>query len=223
VIRRALFRGPRNLGIDAGKSGLLVVDEDRPSAFGAYAGSADQVVPVTFTVSTGRGRHFYFRQPAVDPAGNSRGRLRDCGVDVKGLGGCVTGPGSVHASGTIYMPLDAWVPVAAAPDWLLAAVRWTPPAPDLGTVRPGRPESAFRRLQGVLAVVLSARAPVGDEPGERNSSLYWASCRTAEMIAAGEVDRAAAVDALSRAGCAVGLVHGDVQATIASALRRVAA
>src|ERR1017187_612200 len=62
VIRAALSRGLRNLGIDCGKSRLLVVDEDRPGAFDSYAASAGQRVPVTFTVTTGKGRHMYFRQ-----------------------------------------------------------------------------------------------------------------------------------------------------------------
>jgi hypothetical protein len=39
------------------------------------------------------------------------------------------------------------------------------------------------------------------------------------MIAAGQLDRATAVDALTQAGEAVGLGPGEVQATIASALR----
>ena len=42
------------------------------------------------------------------------------------------------------------------------------------------------------------------------------------MIAAGQLDRDAAVDVLARAGEAVGLGAGEVQATIASALRHAA-
>ena len=40
TIRAALSRGLRNVGIDCGKSGLLVVDEDRPGAFGASGAQA---------------------------------------------------------------------------------------------------------------------------------------------------------------------------------------
>jgi hypothetical protein len=67
-----------------------------------------------------------------------------------------------------------------------------------------------------VATVLDAHV------GERNNLLHWASCRTAEMIAAGQLDQATAIDVLARAGEAVGLGPGEVQATIASALRRAA-
>jgi hypothetical protein len=42
------------------------------------------------------------------------------------------------------------------------------------------------------------------------------------MIAARQIDQAAAVEALTEAGAAVGLGPGEVQATIASALRTAA-
>lgn len=68
VIRAALSRGLRNIGADCGKSGLLVVDEDRPGAFAEYAASVRKVIPKTFTVATSKGRHLYFRQPAARSA-----------------------------------------------------------------------------------------------------------------------------------------------------------
>ena len=215
VIRAALSRGLRNLGIDCGKSGLLVVDEDRPGAFDSYAASAGHVVPVTFTVTTGKGRHVYFRQPPGVPLGNGTGALAGRGMDVRGNGGFVVGPSSVHHSGVRYTPVDATAPVVAAPDWLAGALL-TPPAAALG--HPGlRPHgSPDARLRGLVATVLDGQV------GERNNLLHWASCRAAEMIAAGQLDRDAAIDVLARAGEAVGLAPGEVQATIASALRHAA-
>jgi Bifunctional DNA primase/polymerase, N-terminal len=215
VIRAALSRGLRNLGIDCGKSGLLVVDEDRPGAFDSYAASAGQKVPVTFTVTTGKGRHVYFRQPPGVPLGNGTGTLAGRDMDVRGNGGFVVGPSSVHHSGVRYTPVDATAPVVPAPDWLVGALI-TPPAGALG--HPGlRPHgSPHARLRGLVATVLDGQV------GERNNLLHWASCRAAEMIAAGQLDRDAAIDVLARAGEAVGLAPGEVQATIASALRHAA-
>jgi hypothetical protein len=63
VIRAALSRGLRNLGVDCGKSGYLVIDEDQPGTFGAYARSIGQVIPVTFTVTTAKGQ-----APVLPPA-----------------------------------------------------------------------------------------------------------------------------------------------------------
>ena len=215
VIRAALSHGLRNLGIDCGKSGLLVVDEDRPGAFESYAASAGHVVPVTFTVTTGKGRHVYFRQPPGVLLGNGTGALSGRGMDVRGNGGFVVGPDSVHHAGVRYTPVDAAAPVVSAPDWLAGALI-TPPA-----TAPGHPGlrlhgSPDARLRGLVATVLDARV------GERNNLLHWASCRAAEMMVAGQLDRDAAVDVLARAGEAVGLGAGEVQATIASALRHAA-
>ena len=50
-----------------------------------------------------------------------------------------------------------------------------------------------------MATLLAAK------PGARNNRLRWASCRAVEMITAGQLDRATAVGALTRAGEAVGL------------------
>jgi uncharacterized protein YidB (DUF937 family) len=215
AIRAALTRGPRNLGIDCGKSGLLVIDEDASGAFDHYAESIGRVVPVTFTVTTAKGRHVYFRQPPGTPLGNSTGALSGRGIDVRGRGGYVVGPGSIHQTGVIYTPVDVTTAIAPAPGWLVHALGAAP----AGRSRPGsgtRHGSAQGRLRGAVAAVLDA------QPGERNNLLHWASCRAAEMIAARELDRATAVGVLTEAGKAVGLGPGEVQATIASALRAAA-
>jgi len=219
-IRRA-FRGLRNAGIDCGRSGLLVVDEDRPGAFGEYAASIGEQVPGTFTVVTGKGQHFYFAQPAGEPLGNSPGQLAGRGIDIRGAGGYVVAPGSVHASGVLYAPADSAAPVLPAPAWLVSALR---PAGRLPAQRGGRGTTAgpaagsvYGRLRGALAVVLDA------PQGERNNRLYWAACRAAELVAAGDVDEGTAGDLLARAAESAGLGLGESQATINSAMRRVSA
>jgi hypothetical protein len=126
----------------------------------------------------------------------------------------VVGPGSVHHSGVAYTPAEASTPPAAAPGWLIAALRSAPP----GRSRPGADGGGTpqARLRGAVGFVLAA------VPGERNNRLHWAACRAAEMIAARQLDQAAAIDALTQAGEAVGLGPGEVSATIASALRNAA-
>src|SRR6266851_1990826 len=215
VIRAALSCGLRNLAIDCGKSDCLVIDEDRPGAFDEYAQSVGRVVPVTFTVTTAKGRHLYFRQPPGAPLGNRTGALSGRSIDVRGRGGYVVGAGSVHQAGVLYVPEDATAAIRPAPHWLVRALRSDPHR--LSRQGPGsRYGSAQGRLRGAVATVLGAM------PGERNNRLHWASCRAAEMIAAGQLDRATAVGVLTQAGEAVGLSPGEVQATIASALKRTA-
>ena len=111
-----------NLGLACGPSGLVVVDEDEPGGFAAYAASVGEVVPPTFTVRTARGRHFYFAA-GEHQLGNAAGPLKPFGVDVRGFGGYVVGPGSVHPSGARYLPDDPGARLAPVPTWLGAALR----------------------------------------------------------------------------------------------------
>jgi hypothetical protein len=70
-------------------------------------------------------------------------------------------------------------------------------------------------MEGLLATVRSGKA------GDRNNPLYWASRRAAEMIAAGEVAREDAEEALVAAAREAGLRGGEPEArrTFASAMR----
>lgn len=79
-------------------------------------------LPETWTVLTGgNGFHFYFKAPYEDyPSGN---QFKAQGVELKGAGSYVIGPGSNHISGSQYewqeghRPED--LPLAEAPKWLL--------------------------------------------------------------------------------------------------------
>jgi hypothetical protein len=90
---------------------------------------------------------------------------------------------------------------------------------------PGRHAGGGRtweRLEGVVSFLLEAG------PGDgRNGRLYWASCRCAEMVAAGDLDAMAAEQVLFSAAEDNGHVakHGPAatRATIASGLRAGAA
>ena len=101
-----------NVAIACGPSGLVVVDEDRPGGFKEFANDWGQTIPPTFTVRTGKGRHFYFEQGEARLT-NSPGPLATYGCDVRGIGGNVVGPGSVHPdSGARYLPEEPVLPVA---------------------------------------------------------------------------------------------------------------
>lgn len=84
-------------GIDCGKAGLVVIDEDQTGAVLGWLGYE----PETYTVSTGRGRHLYFLADPNAPIHNSAGKVHP-GIDVRGVGGYVVGAGSVHGNGTRY-------------------------------------------------------------------------------------------------------------------------
>jgi hypothetical protein len=124
----AWFTGPpRNIGIACGPSGLVVLDEDVPGDLARYAGSVGATIPETYTVTTGRGSHYYFRAPSGRVLGNQKGMLRDYRVDVRSAGGYVVGPGSLHTTGALYT-VQVDVDPVPLPQWLLDALTRSPEA-----------------------------------------------------------------------------------------------
>jgi len=146
-------RPDSNIGVALGK-GLIVLDVDRLDALR----SLGPVLAWTRMVRTGRGAHLYYKAPAW--VTNSAGRL-PAGVHVRGLGGYVVAPPSVHPSGRTYRWLNPDEPIAQAPDGLLDLLRPLPapaPAPTPTVVR--APGDADAGAQAALqrAVERMARA-----------------------------------------------------------------
>jgi hypothetical protein len=143
-------------------SGIFVVDidgedaEDELRRLEALHGE----LPATVESITARGRHVFFRWP--DKAiRNSTSKIAP-GIDVRGIGGYVLVPPSIHPTGRRYCwSVDSASAFAAAPDWLLAiiaeptaAVPPTPPAEWRELVRAGVGEGqrnqTITRLAGYL-------------------------------------------------------------------------
>src|SRR4029077_4064599 len=75
----------------------------------------------TVEVITARGRHIYFKMPTT-PIRNSAGKVAP-GIDVRGDGGYVLAPPSIHPSGKRYeWSVDCASTFAPAPDCLLAKI-----------------------------------------------------------------------------------------------------
>ncbi len=108
-----------NAAIATGRiSGIIVLDADGPEAEAEVARCG---MPETPVAKTGKGRHYYFKHPGFEVR-NFAGRIEGC--DLRGDGGYVVAPGSVHPSGAIYawQTSPATVPFADAPMWLLDLV-----------------------------------------------------------------------------------------------------
>lgn len=126
-----VFERVTGLVIDTEKSGVVVVDVDEhPGSSGSAALAAIGIVPnspMNVRTQSG-GRHYFYRQPET-PLPCSQG-VPVAGVDIRGLGGCVFGPGTVvieQHTGRIVgeYTAAAIVPVAelpVLPPEILAAV-----------------------------------------------------------------------------------------------------
>ncbi len=106
-----------NIGVVTGKvSNIIVLDVDDTNAT-----QGKQLPPTPCSRSGGGGLHYFFKWPGFTVKNFTR---KIPGVDLRGDGGFVVLPNSLHASGNIYEwlidPLDT--PIADAPDWLLSII-----------------------------------------------------------------------------------------------------
>jgi hypothetical protein len=113
-----------NIGVATGAaSNIFVVDVDGGAAETALRRLEESygVLPETVEAITPRGRHVYFRYPQT-PVRNSAGKLAD-GIDIRGEGGFVIAPPSMHPSGRRYCwSVDSAKALAWAPQWLVSKI-----------------------------------------------------------------------------------------------------
>ena len=101
VIRRWWKRYPNaNVGIACGASGLLALDADLYKD--TFAGDLSEFDEETVTSLTGGGgTHLLYAMPEGATYGNSTGDLPE-GIDIRGAGGYICAPPSLHPSGNRY-------------------------------------------------------------------------------------------------------------------------
>ncbi|MEK1891671.1 MAG: bifunctional DNA primase/polymerase [Phyllobacterium sp.] len=109
-----------NIGIATGApSGVWVLDIDNEEGEASLRNleATHGPLPATIEVITGRGRHLYFRL-GEHSLRNSVGRIGS-GIDVRGDGGYVLAPPSVHPTTRLYTwSVDSAESFSDAPDWL---------------------------------------------------------------------------------------------------------
>ncbi|MFD9629907.1 bifunctional DNA primase/polymerase [Streptomyces violascens] len=192
----------RLIGIDLDvKNGI-----DGIANFEHLAGEYGFTIPDTVTVTTpSGGRHLWLRGPEGHSVPNSVGRLAS-GIDVRGSGGYLVGPGSFTIRGHYTLaPGTEHHAAAAAPEKLIALL--TPPPP-VQLPAPTLPVSG-RQALALVQFVLDA------PEGQRNDRLYWAACR-----AYGNTEGDPLASSLIDAAVHVGLSESEARATVASASRR---
>ena len=141
IIREWWAKTPdANIGLDCGKSGLVVIDLDKRGDRDGFAEWADLVarqhLPTeTYTSLTGGGgRHLLFRAPAGVEIKNSAGKLAP-GIDVRGVGGYIVLPPSIHPSGKPYEWADPFTPIEPLPEALITPLLAEPDPWKIYTLR----------------------------------------------------------------------------------------
>src|SRR5215468_7120582 len=144
-----------NIGVATGAvSGVFVLDIDGEDGEGSLLKLEGEhgALPPTVEAITGKGRHCYFRM---------RGSIRNsasqiaAGLDIRGDGGYVIAPPSVHPSGRPYCwSVDGADNFADAPDWLHTLI---------GVNTNGKASKPLEHWHAVLT------QPIHN--GERNSTL----------------------------------------------------
>ncbi len=101
-----------NVGVVTGRiSGIIVVDVDvrhgGPESVAEAEAAHGPLPPTVEAASGGGGRHLYYAHPGATLA--NRVAVRP-GIDVRGDGGCVVAPPSVHPTGRRYAWVEAHSP-----------------------------------------------------------------------------------------------------------------
>jgi hypothetical protein len=181
TIRAWWKRCPRaNVGIRTGAvSGLVVLDVDGDAGLGSLRSllRAHGKLDAAWVRTGSGGWHGYLPHPG-EHLGNSQGLL-GTGLDVRGDGGYVVAPPSLHGSGGRYhWPEPRPLELPPMPPWLLALLR--PP------VHPGRVQGQRQRhgLDRYLAAALDGEArEVASAPhGQRNGRLNLAAYRLGRLL-----------------------------------------
>ena len=147
---------------DDGESGLLKLEQ----RFGN--------LPKTITVKTGGGgRQLYYSYPSDCEIRNKVRLLGIKGVDVRGEGGYVVAPPSLHPSGNRYEWGTESETIAELPQhWRFALMKQASPDGVMIEAKPGGPKGPLRdRTKSFIRG--------GAEQGERNQRLYEAACELA--------------------------------------------
>ena len=194
--------------IPCGQNKLVVIDCDRHdggadgvAAFKSLVaanGALPSQVPLVKTPNGGV--HVFFRQPDGEALGNARGSLPP-GIDVRGAGGFVVGPGARLPDGRGWTAIAGRSPIHDAPplpQWLKGVLR----QPQREEARePNNIETSDDRGRAYAMTALNrVEAELAAVPaGERNERLYKTAFRLATMAARGWLMENEIIETLVRA------------------------
>lgn len=204
-----------NVSIKTGHtSGVVVIDIDSEEGE-RWIDSVNRSwakLPETAEAKSGRGRHLYFAYPRIGSVKSADGKLA-VGVDVKGDGGSITAPISLHATGKLYEwvkpPFGRHLPLF--PQWMIKALE-PPPRRVQNKNYAGQPPSDAQ-IDRLLGEIITA--PLG----QRNHTLNRIAFLFGLMVKDKHLQYGQAYELLRQAAVSAGLPQIESQPTIKSGLR----
>jgi hypothetical protein len=177
---------------------IVVIDTDTRAGGHAHDGepelekleSKHGALPLTLTGRSPSGSlHRYFRHPGAGIWIRSTDSIIAPGVDIKGDNGCITVPPSVNADGTFYEWLDAAVPIADMPAWLIElTIKRSPTISERASIQ--RPPIEGPSKYGAAALEYEIANIHQAEPGHRNYVLNRAAFSLGQLVIIGLLDEA---------------------------------
>lgn len=201
-----------NIGIDCGKSGLVVLDIDDVNAVAELSEKFgfDPAADETAVVRTGRGGlHIYYRAGS-ESVRNSASKVADH-VDVRGEGGYVVAPPSGHESGNLY----EWVREVEPKPIPEAVVRVFNYREEPKRIE--LPPERSHEKWGLAILAAEAFAIETSQPGQRNNQLNRSAYLVYGAVKGGHLDHSIATMRLRQAASHVGLNESEIEKTLSSA------
>lgn len=221
-----------NTGIATGeKSGIVVIDLDGTEGVAEWQSIAAPHEPInTLTSLTGGGgRHLLFRWPGI--AINNSPISEN--IHVRGDGGYIMAPPSIHPNGTAYRWEDETTPVADMPIWLLVLLNTergagsAPSSPasqvfDSTSNHIDKSNHNGTRLSAYAAAALRSACDRirGAVPKTRNDTLNREAFAIGAFVRDGHIDRAVAENDMRAAALQAGLGEKEVDSTLNSAISK---
>ena len=216
-----------NIGLVLDPDSTFVLDEDPDNGGDTTLEQIqerlgdDGDIPPTLIVRTGSGgRHFHFKQPEGKPVGCPKFRK---GLDIKGVGGYVVAPPSVSGKGRYSFVEES--DVAAAPGWLLEAIRehekqqrGEPSRISPEVVPTGRLRAYGKAAMARNALELAGCPPGGGAAGGRNNTLNKCAFALGQLAPVGITNEAECRELLYEAAskCGMSFVGDGVAASFDS-------
>ncbi len=206
-----------NIGVVTGRaSGIVVLDIDLPNGPTSLAQlqSDHDMLPATLTQRTGSGG---WQLVFTRPDGGMRNRAgMEPGIDVRGDGGYIVVPPSMHACGDRYRWTNR-TPPAPLPTWLIDKIH-PPTRRPLNTEQAAAVSTPVGDRYGRAALAGELMGLARTPEGSRNHSLNRAAFRLGQLVGAGLLDDDLVRRRLTIAAQQIGLGAREAMRTIDSGM-----